>query len=544
MRKGTRAKRIEAALYVHGERGSHNSTIQQVVRHACGPPATGHGGGARERTSIMMIRFLVISLWALMLGACALGPDYERPPVGEPDSFRMQQGASLEEVSVADLGWWELFQDKNLQALIRKALVENKDVRIAVARVREARAQLAVTGADQFPRIDGKSSIQRTQPSQAVVRQFGIPGRIPQIPATNQFRATADLSFELDFWGRLRRATEAAQADLLARESARRTVVLTLVSDLAKAYFELQELDAELGVSKRTLKTRQEALDLIRLRKLVGQRSTLDIRRAEQEVARAQAVIPDLERQIGQKEHQLSLLMGRNAARIVRGASLREQSLPPEVPAGLPSALLERRPDIVEAEQRLVAANAKIGVAKAAFFPQISLTGNFGAQSLQFGDLFVGPSRVWMFGPTLTVPLFDAGRNLANLEVTRAQQEQAVISYEKTIQQAFREVEDALIAHQKIREVRTERERLVKLSREALELAQLEYLNGQASYLEVLATQRDVFNAETGLAQTHRNQLLTVVQLYKSLGGGWTPEPVSPDLACKRCPSDGFARLN
>ena len=484
----------------------------------------------------MIVRILLLSLWAVMVGGCALGPDYERPPVAEPDSFRMQQGVSLEEVSLADLGWWELFQDENLQALIRKALVENTDVRIAVARVREARALLAATGADQFPRIDGKSTIQRNQTSQARVRQFGLPGNIPQIPATNQFVATADLSFELDLWGRLRRATEAAQADLLARESARRTVVLTLVSDLAQAYFELQELDAELELAKRTLETRQEALDLTRLRKLVGQRSTLDIRRADQDVARARAVIPDLERQIGQKEHQLSLLMGRNPAPIIRGTSLRDQPLPPAVPAGLPSALLERRPDIVEAEQRLVAANAKIGVAKAAFFPQISLTGNFGAQSLQFSELFAGYSRVWLFGPTMTVPLFDAGRNLANLEVTRAQQAQAQASYERTIQQAFREVEDALLAHQKIREIRTERERTVGLSREAVELARLEYLNGKTSYLEVLTVQREALNAETALAQTQRNHLLAVVQLYKSLGGGWTPQPVSPDLAMREVP--------
>ena len=481
----------------------------------------------------MMIRFLVISLWTFTLGGCALGPDYERPPVEEPGSFRMQQGATLEDVSLADLGWWELFEDENLQAIIRKALVENKDLRIAVARVRESRAHLVATGADQFPRIDGKSSIQRNQTSQAVVRQFGFPGNIPQIPATNQFRATADLSFELDLWGRLRRATEAARADLLAMESARRTIVLTLVSDLARAYFELQALDFELESAKRTLKTRQEALELIRLRKLMGQRSTLDIRRAEQDVARAQAVIPDLERQIGQKEHQLSLLMGRNPTLIVRGASLRDHPLPPDVPAGLPSALLERRPDIVEAEQRLIAANAKIGVAKAAFFPQISLTGNFGAQSLQFSDLFVGASRVWSFGPGLTVPLFNAGRNRANLEMSRAQQEQALVSYERTIQQAFREVEDALLAHQKIREVRTEWERLVDLSREALELAKLEYLNGKASYLEVLVARREALNAETALAQTQRNHLLTVVQLYKSLGGGWAPQPVSQDLAMR-----------
>ena len=481
----------------------------------------------------MIFRFLMISLWTCTLGGCALGPDYERPPVAEPDSFRMQQDATLEEASLADLGWWELFEDENLQSIIRKALVENKDLRIAVSRVRESRALLAATGADQFPRIDGKGSLQRNQVSQAVVRQFGFPGGGParQIPATTQFRATADLSFELDLWGRLRRATEAAQADLLARESARRTVVLTLVSDLAKAYFELQELDFQLKLAKSTLKTRQEALDLIRLRKLVGQRSTLEIRRAEQDVSRAQAVIPDLERQIGQKEHQLTLLMGRNPARIIRGASLRDHPLPPEVPAGLPSALLERRPDIVEAEQRLVAANAKIGVAKAAFFPQISLTGNFGAQSLQFADLFVGSSRVWQFGPTLTVPIFNMGRNRANLEISRAQQEQALAAYERTIQQAFREVEDALLAYQKIQEVRTERERLVKLAREALKLAQLEYLNGKASYLEILVAQREALNTETALAQTQRNHLLTVVQLYKSLGGGWIPQPESEDLA-------------
>ncbi len=486
----------------------------------------------------MIVRFLMISLWTCMLGACALGPDYERPPVAEPDSFRMQQGATLEESSLADLGWWELFQDENLQALVRKALVENKNVRIAVARVREARALLAATGADLFPRIDGKGSLQRNQVSQAVVRQFGFPGGGParQIPATTQFRATADLSFELDFWGRLRRATEAAQADLLARESARRTIVLTLVSDLAKAYFELQELDVQLNLAKSTLETRQETLDLIRLRKLVGQRSTREIRRAEQDVSRARAVIPDLERQVGQKEHQLTLLMGRNPARIIRGTSLRDHPLPPEVPAGLPSALLERRPDIVEAEQRLVAANAKIGVAKAAFFPQISLTGNFGAQSLQFADLFVGSSRVWMFGPTLSVPIFNMGRNRANLEISRAQQEQALASYERTIQQAFREVEDALLAHQKIQEVRTEQERVIKLAREALKLAQLEYLNGKASYLEVLGAQRETLNAETALAQTQRNHLLTVVQLYKSLGGGWTPQPESEDLALREVP--------
>lgn len=492
----------------------------------------------------MMIRFLVISLWLATMGGCALGPEYERPPVDEPDGFRMQRGSALEEASLAEVEWWELFHDEHLQSLIRQALEENKDLRMAVARVQEARARLSATGADQFPQIAGNTSVQRIQPSQAVAQQFGFPGggdgegpsAPPQIPATTQFRATADLSFELDLWGKLRRATEAAQADLLAQEWARQTVVLTLVSDMAQAYFDLHELDVELKIAKQTLKSRQASLDLIRLRKFMGQGSTLDIRRAEQEVARAQAVIPDLERRIGQTEHQLSILMGRNPTSIARGASLREQPLPPDVPAGLPSALLERRPDILEAEQQLIAANAKIGVAKAAFFPQISLTGNFGAQSLEFADLFVGPSRVWSLGPAVTVPIFNAGRNRANLAVSRAQQEQALMTYEQTIQQAFREVEDALLAHQKTQEVRTAREQLVAASREALQLARLAYLNGQAPYLDVLTAQREALTAEIGLIQTQRDQLVAVVQLYKALGGGWNPEPVAQDLAMLEVP--------
>ncbi len=491
----------------------------------------------------MMFRFFLISLCMFTMSGCVLGPEYERPVVAEPGSFRMQQGSTLEEASLAELGWWELFEDENLQSLIREALVDNKDLKLAVARVREARAQLIATGADQFPQIDGKTSVQRNQPSSAVLRQFGLPRDPTQptagnltIPATNQFMATAELSFEIDLWGKLRRATEAAQADVLAREWARRTVVLTLVSDLARAYFELQELDVQLELAQRTLKTRQKALEITRLRTFMGQSSTLDVRRAEQAVIRAQAVLPDLERQIGHKENQLSILAGRNPTTIVRGASLRDHPLPPDVPAGLPSALLERRPDIVEAEQQLVAANAKIGVAKAAFFPQMSLTGNFGAQSVQFADLFVGTSRIWSLGPALTVPIFNAGRHRANLEIRRAQQEQALLSYERTIQQAFREVEDALIAHQKIREVLTDQERLDDLAREALELAQLEYLNGKASYLAVLVAQREVFQAKTSLAQTQRNQLLAVVHLYKSLGGGWNQQPASQDLAMREVP--------
>ncbi len=483
-----------------------------------------------DASRFMRLLLLVIASGCFFVG-CALGPNYERPEVNTPESFRMQQGEKTDERSLADLQWWDLFKDSHLQALIRYAQFENKDVRLAAARVREARAQLGVTGADQYPQINGNASAQRNQTSGAAARQFGIPGSTQEGPTTNQFKATFDLSFELDLWGKLRRATEAAQAELIEQEWARRTVVLTLVSDIAQAYFELQELDLELEIAKLTSRTREETLELIRLRKMMGQSSTLDIRRAEQEVARAQAVIPDLERQIGQKENQLSILVGRNPDTVIRASGLEDQTFPPDVPAGLPSALLVRRPDIQEAEQRLIAANAQIGVAKAAFFPQISLTGNYGAQSLEFSDLFVGTSRIWSFGPSITVPIFQAGRNLANLEVAEARHDQAVISYEQAIQQAFREVEDALIGHQKTREIRVVQEELLRVSREARQLAQLEYLNGQANYLDVLDAQRQLFDVEIAFAQTQKNQLLAVVQVYKAIGGGWDVSPASSETS-------------
>ncbi|MDD9820438.1 MAG: efflux transporter outer membrane subunit [Nitrospira sp.] len=470
----------------------------------------------------MMIWLLLSAMCLSVFGGCALGPDYARPPVESADGFRMQQGPDSGASSLADLAWWELFQDPHLQALIRQALLHNRDLKLAASRVREFRARLHVTGAGQFPAIEGRTSLQRSQSSLAAARQFGVPdGGDQEGPTVSLYQASADLSFEIDLWGKLHRATEAARADLLARAWARRTVVLTLISDVAQAYFNLQELDAERAIATRTLKTRQESLDIMRLRTLMGQSSTLDLRRAEREVARAQAVLPDLDRRIGQTEHHLSLLVGQPPAAIVRGATLRQSPLVPEVPAGLPSALLERRPDIVEAEQQLAAAQARIGVAKAALFPAISLTGNFGAQSLVFSDLFIGPARIWSLGPAITVPLFNAGRHRANLEVSHAQQEQALLTYERTIHQAFREVEDALIACHTSRETYATRSRLAGLSRDALQLAQLAYLNGNASYLDILTAQREVFDADITLAQTQRDRLVTVVQLYKALGGGW-----------------------
>jgi multidrug efflux system outer membrane protein len=337
---------------------------------------------------------------------------------------------------------------------------------------------------------------------------------------------TADLTFEIDIWGRLRRASEAARAELLASEEARRAVVMTLVSDVASAYLRLRQLDLELETTRRNVASRRGSLGIVRERLEAGLTSALDLRQAEAELASTAAQIPDLERQIVQTENQLSILLGRNPGAINRGRPLTGQTSPPAVPAGLPSALLERRPDIRQAEAGLVSANARIGVAKAAFFPQISLTGFFGVESASLSDLFTGPSRVWQFGPTVTLPIFNAGRNRANLEVAEARQREAMVRYEQAIQQAFREVEDALIAHRKAREALAEQGAAVRASREALSIAEWRYTSGLTSYLNVLEAQRTLLASEVAESRALLSQLVAVVQLYRALGGGWDAKQV------------------
>jgi outer membrane protein, multidrug efflux system len=454
---------------------------------------------------------------ALLLSGCALGPDYARPDIPVSATWRSPADS---EASLGAIEWWQLFRDDALQGLIRSALDENKDVRLAVARVLESRAQLGATRAAQFPQIDGKASYRNERAS-----RVSFPP-LPDKLDTEQefFKSSLDLSFEIDLWGRLRRATEAARAELLASEEARRNVIVTLVSDVAQAYFTLLDLDRELEIARQTLVSRRESLRIVRLRFENGITSELDLRRAEGEVAGASAQIPDLERQIAQSENRISILLGRNPGPVPRGASLTEQPLLPEVPAGLPSALLERRPDLRQAEHRLVAANARIGEAKAAFFPQLMLTGAFGVESIALSDLFTGPAKIWQFGPRVTIPIFNAGRLSSNLRAAKARQEQALIQYGQTIQQAFREVEDALVTHRKLREIRPDREVLVASARRSLALAELRYKDGLASYLDVLDAQRQLFAAEIELTRIHRDQLTSVVQVYKALGGGWTPE--------------------
>jgi multidrug efflux system outer membrane protein len=325
----------------------------------------------------------------------------------------------------------------------------------------------------------------------------------------------------VDVWGRLRRATEAARADLLASDENRKAVVTTLVSDVASAYFNLLELDMELAIARRTLAVREESLKLITSRERGGLGTLLDVRQGEQLVHGAASVVPDLERLIEQTENRISLLLGGSPGAITRGRSLTDQEPPPAVPAGLPSSLLDRRPDIRAAEQNLVAANALIGVAKAAYFPRISLTGLLGFQSDQLSSLFTGPMRIWQFVPQVTQPIFNAGRVKSTARLATAQQEIALIQYERVIQTAFREVSDALIEYQKLREIRSQQELLVATLQDRSRMSHVRYEGGIDTLLNALDADRDLFAAELGLAQTRRNELLALVQLYRALGGGW-----------------------
>ena len=457
---------------------------------------------------------------ALLIGCRTVGPNYSRPTIQPPDVFRgpSDQSSATDTASLADLKWFEVFKDAALQELIRTALVQNYDLRDAVARVDAARANLGITRADQLPTITANTDITTVRTSTS--GSFPLPQGFEQRRTFGSVGLNL-LSFEADIWGRLRRSTEAAQANLLATEENRKAVVTTLVGDVAAAYFNLLESDMELEIAKRTLATREESLKLIRNRHQKGVATLLDIRQGEQLVRTAQQAIPNIEQIIEQTENQISLLIGQQPGAIARGRSLTDQEQPPSVPPGLPSALLERRPDIRTAEQTLIAANAIIGVAKAAYYPRISLTGLLGSQSSQLLSLFTGATGVWQFVPQVTQPIFTAGRLRSNVELTEAQKELALIQYERVIQTAFREVSDALVQHQKVREIRGTQESLVTTLQDRSRLSYLRYRGGVDTLLNALDADRDLFDAELGLAQTRRNELLTVVQLYRALGGGW-----------------------
>ena len=454
-----------------------------------------------------------------LLAGCTVGPKYRRPIVQPPTAFRGDgDAAAPDPSSLADLKWFKVFKGEQLQELIRTALVNNYDLRQAVARVNAARANLGITRSEQFPNVT--ANVDMTTLRNSSSGQFALPGGASRDRTFGTVMLNL-LSFELDAWGRLRRATEAARADLLATEENRKAVRTTVVSDVASAYFNLLELDMELETARDTLATRQESLRLIQARQRGGVATMLDVRQAEQLVYGAAQTVPDIERLIEQTENRINLLLGKAPGPVARGRELTEQEQPPAVPPGLPSSLLERRPDIRAAEQNLIAANAVIGVAKAAYFPRISLTGLLGFESNQLSSLFTGETRTWQFVPSGALPIFTAGRIKSNVRLAKAQQQLALTQYEKTIQTAFGEVSDSLVEYHKVKEIRAQQEALVTTLRDRSRLAYLRYRGGVDTQLNELDADRDLFSAELSLAQTRRNELLALVQLYKALGGGW-----------------------
>ncbi len=467
---------------------------------------------------------------AAMTG-CAVGPNYRRPTVDVPVTYRdaradssarpsaqpsqakpEQPPAGSSGQSLGDEKWWDVFQDPELQALIRTALKNNYDVRIAATRVLQAQAQLGITRADQLPSLSGGGNITSEQNPKL--------GPIPAYELT-QGEVAASAAWNLDFWGRYRRATEAARANLLASQWAQKEVVATLVANLATSYFQLRQLDLELEIARRTLGSRNHSLQLTQTLQQHGINSLLDVRQSEQLVYTAATEIPDFERQIAQQENALSILLGHNPGDVPRGLKLTEQPHAPEVPIGLPSSLLERRPDIREAEANLIAANAQIGVARAAYFPQISLTGTAGFESPALTNLFSGPAGVWDLAASLTQPLFEGGRLKSNVRLSQAQRDQMVLTYQQTIQGAFRDVSNALVAYRKDQEFTAQQQRLFESAQDAARLSEVRFKAGTTDYLEVLTNETNSLSAELGLAEAQGNELVALVQLYQALGGGW-----------------------
>lgn len=442
---------------------------------------------------------------------------YKRPAVEIPATFRAADN-SQDAASIGNLKWFEIFSDEKLQELLRAAVIQNYDLRQASARINLARANLGLTRSEQFPQVEGGANTNTTRISENGGNAF------PGIKRTRTFGSVLLnlLSFELDIWGRLRQQTKAARAELQASTEDRNAAQTTVVSDVATGYFNLLELDSELEIARRALAVRENSLSIIKVREQGGLATMLEVRQAEELVFQASQTIPDIERRIEQTENFISLLTAKNPGPIARGRVLNEQELP-DVPPGLTSELLDRRPDIRAAEQRLIASNALIKSAKAAYFPTISLTGLFGFQSNQLSSLFTGGGNTWSFIPQITQPIFTAGRLKSNVRFEQAGQELALAQYEQTIQTAFREVSDALIERRKIKEIRGQQEQLVVTLQDRSRLAYTRYEGGVDSLLNALDAERELFDAQLQLTQTRRNELLSLVQLYKALGGGWQP---------------------
>jgi outer membrane protein, multidrug efflux system len=478
------------------------------------PVMTGILSGATRTTFTCAL--LLVSLFPVNVIA---QKNVQPPAVKAPEQFRgAAPDAMADQHSIGDLKWFEVFKDQELQKLVRTAMIQNYDLRAAVVRINAARANLGLARSEQFPQFEAGADLTSTRTSRN--GQFVAPGQGGRSRSIGSIFLSL-LTFELDIWGRLRQQTKAARAELRASEADRKAVMTTVVSDVATGYFSLLELDSELDISKRTLGTREESLRLIKLREQGGLATMLDVHQAQQLVYQATQTIPDIERVIEQTENQINFLLGSNPGPIQRGRSLAQQQDLPAVPVGLPSSLLERRPDIRVAEENLAAQKALVSAARKAYFPRIGLTGLLGFQSNQLSSLFTGPSGAWSFVPQIAQPIFTGGRLKSNVKFARSQQELAVVLYQQTIQNAFREVSDALVQHRKVKEIRIEQEKLVATLRDRSRLAYLRYEGGVDTLLNALDADRDLFNAELSLSQTKRDELLSLVQLYKALGGGW-----------------------
>ena len=453
----------------------------------------------------------VIMFGTIFVASCAMGPDYERPETDMPEAFEQAEDSGT---SIANLNWWELFGDEQLNALVRIALEQNRDMMIAVSRIEEARAALGFVRSDQYPQFEVSAGANRGN---------SIPGTSVIVPVNNNFVLAGNLSFELDLWGKLRRSTEAAQAELLATVEASNSVMITLIADVASAYLLLLDLDNRVVIAERTLVTRNESLGIIQARFDRGTVALIDVNQAQIEKYDAEAQLIALRREDVQVGNLLSILLGQHPGTIVRERRDIYSVEPLKVPAGLPSELLERRPDVRVAEQQLAAQTARIGVAEAIRFPSLSLTGTLGLASDDLSGFISSDNKTWGLSAGLIAPVFNAGRNKRRVEVEVARTEQALLNYQQTVLQALREVEDSLVgAHSYELEVLT-RENQQKAAASATMLSRARYNGGVTSYLEVLESERSLFRAELLASSTRREQLVSYVTLYKALGGGWTP---------------------
>lgn len=460
-----------------------------------------------------MRKLIILTFVTLILAACAIGPDYRRPEISTPKAWRIEE---KEAVDVANTAWWKQFDDPALNELIAVSLRENKDLKIAAARVEEYMGRYWVGRSQLFPQIYGSGSGGRQRSTER--GPSPVPSYVDN-PYTI-YQGVFSGSWEIDVWGRLRRLNEAARADLLSTEEGKRSVILTLVASVANSYISLRDLDKQLMVARQTAKSREDSYDLFKVRFEGGVISELELSQARSEYELAKSKIPSIEKFIVFQENALSLLLGRNPGPILRGKTIDELVLP-SVPAGLPSELLERRPDIRQAELDLIAANARMGAAKALFFPAISLTGIFGWSSTDLSMLFSGHSQTWNWAGTFTAPIFTGGSILGNYKATQAFREQALLRYEKAIQNAFREVDDALVDQKNTREQLLSQQRQVEALREYASIARLRYENGYTRYIEVLDAKRSLFNAELSYTETQGALFQALVDLYKAMGGGW-----------------------